>query len=444
MRQPETNLNKLLATADKALGFARQAGATAAEVDIGIGQGLSVSVRLGVVETIEHQRDKGMGITVYLDHKKSSASTTDFSDQALLDTVQAAVAMAKHASSDDCAGLTEPEYLAKNVPDLDLCHPWDIAPEAAIKLAVACEDAARREDRRIVNTDGTALNTYSGTHVYGNSHGFTGGWDWTNHSLECAVIAEQDGKMQRDGWYTSARDQMELESGPAVGRYAAQRTVTRLGARKLPTCNVPVLFEAPVAKGLLSTFLAAIAGGALYRKASFLLDSLGRQVFAAHINIRERPHLPKGPGSAPFESDGMATRDRELVSNGILNGYLLSAYSARKLGMTPTGNAGGVHNLILEAGASDLDGLIRQMHRGLLITDMIGFGVNNVTGDYSRGAAGLWIEHGQIQYPVEEITVAGNLADMYRGIVQVGSDVDRRGNIQSGSILIENMMVAGS
>ena len=444
MNESQNNRSRLIATAIKTLEFARQSGASAAEVDIGTGQGLSVTVRLGEVETIEHQRDKGMGITVYLGNRKSSASTTDFSDQALRDTVQAAVAMARYAGADDCAGLIDSEYLARTVPDLDLCHPWDIAPETAIELAIACEDAARQTDSRIVNADGTVLNIYGGTHVYGNTHGFTGGWDWTSHSLECAVIAEQDGKMQRDGWYTSARDHAELQSGPAVGRYAAQRTVARLGARKLPTCNVPVIFEAPVAKGLLSAFLAAVSGGALYRKASFLLDRMGQQIFAGHINIREQPHIPKGPGSAPFDNDGMATRDRDLVSNGILNGYLLSAYSARKLGMAPTGNAGGVHNLILESGASDLDGLIRQMHRGLLITDMIGFGVNNVTGDYSRGAAGLWIEHGQIQYPVEEITVAGNLADMYRRIVQVGNDVDRRGNIQTGSILIENMMVAGT
>ncbi|MBF8269008.1 MAG: pmbA [Gammaproteobacteria bacterium] len=444
MNESQNNRARLIETAIKTLDYARQAGASAAEVDIGTGQGLSVTVRLGEVETIEHQRDKGMGITVYLGNHKSSASTTDFSDQALLDTVQAAVAMARYASADDCAGLLAPEYLARTVPDLDLCHPWDIAPEAAIELAVACEDAARQADSRIVNADGTVLNSYGGSHVYGNSHGFTGGWDWTSHSLECAVIAEQDGKMQRDGWYTSARDHSEMEAGPAVGRCAAQRTVTRLGARKVPTCNVPVIFEAPVAKGLLGAFLAAIAGGALYRKASFLLDRLGQEVFAGHINISERPHLPKGPGSAPFDSDGMATRDRDLVSNGILNGYLLSAYSARKLGLAPTGNAGGVHNLILETGKRDLNGLIKQMHRGLLITDMIGFGVNNVTGDYSRGASGLWIEQGQIQFPVEEITVAGNLTDMYRRIVEVGNDVDRRGNIQTGSLLIENMMVAGT
>jgi PmbA protein len=444
MEHASDNLRNLITIAELALSLARKAGASAAEVDIGTGQGLAVTVRLGAVETIEHQRDKGMGVTVYVGGRKGSATTTDFSEPALADSIRAAVAMAKYAGADDCAGLIEPGYLAGAVPDLDLYHPWEISPERAIELAVACEDAARRVDQRIVNADGTVLNTYGGTHVYGNSHGFTGGWDWTSHTLDCAVIAEQDGKMQRDSWYTSARDQAGMQPGTAVGVCAAQRTLSRLGARKLPTCNVPVIFEAPVARGLLGTFVAAISGGALYRKASFLLDSLGKRIFAGHVNIRERPHLPKGPGSAPFDNDGMATRDRDLVSAGTLNSYLLSAYSARKLGLTPTGNAGGVHNLILQPGANDLQGLIRQMQRGLLITDMIGFGVNNVTGDYSRGASGHWIEHGEIQFPVEEVTVAGNLSDMYLRIVEVGNDVDRRGNIQTGSILIENMMVAGT
>jgi PmbA protein len=443
MRQAETSLSKLIATAERALDFAKRAGASAAEVDIGTGQGLSVTVRMGAVETVEHQRDKGMGITVYFGHRKSSASTTDFSDQALSDAVQAACSMARHASADDCAGLIDPRYLARTVPDLDLCHPWEIAPESAIELVIRCEDAARRADPRITNADGTVLNTYGGAHVYGNSHGFAGGWEWTTHSLECAVIAEADGKMQRDGWYTSARDHTELQPGAAVGRYAAERTVARLGARKLATGNVPVIFEAPVAKSLAGHFISAISGGALYRKASFLLDSLGKRIFAEHVNIHERPHLPRGPGSAPFDDDGMATRERLLVGEGVLNGYLLSAYSARKLGLDPTGNAGGAHNVIIEPGACDLDGLIKLMHRGVLITDLIGFGVNNVTGDYSRGAAGFWIERGEIQYPVEEITIAGNLADMYQRIVQIGSDVDRRGNIQTGSILVETMTIAG-
>ena len=444
MEQAQTNKSDLIAIAEKTLEYAKQAGASAAEVDIGTGQGLSVTVRLGEVETIEHQRDKGMGITVYFGKKRSSANTTDFSDKALQETVNKACTIAKYANEDDCAGLLDPQYLAHEIPDLNLYHPWDITPDAAIKLAVECEDSARQTDNRITNADGTVLNTYGGTHVYGNSNGFCNGWQWTSHSLECAVIAEQDGKMQRDGWYTRARDHSELQTVTEVGAYAANRTITRLGARKLPTCNVPVIFEAPVARGLLATFLSAIAGGALYRKASFLLDSLGKQVFSSHINMREQPHIPKAPGSAPFDNDGMATRTRDLVSNGILQGYLLSAYSARKLGMTPTGNAGGVHNLTIEPGSYDLAGLIKLMNRGLLITDMIGFGVNNVTGDYSRGAMGLWIENGEIQFPVEEVTVAGNLAQMYQQILEVGTDTDRRGNVQTGSILIENMMIAGN
>lgn len=444
MEQAQNNKAELIAIAEKTLDYAKQAGASAAEVDIGTGQGLSATVRLGEVETIEHQRDKGMGITVYMGKQRSSANTTDFSDKALRETVNAACTIAKYANEDDCAGLIDPEYLAREAPDLDLYHPWDISPDAAVNLAVECEATARQADPRITNADGTVLNTYGGTHVYGNSNGFCDGWQWTSHSLECAVIGEQDGRMQRDGWYTRARDQQELQTVTDVGAIAARRTVARLGARKLPTCNVPVIFEAPVARGLLATFISAISGGALYRKASFLLDSLGKQVFARHINMREQPHIPKGPGSVPFDNDGMATRARDLISDGILQGYVLSAYSARKLGMTPTGNAGGVHNLTIEPGSHDLDGLIKVMDRGLLITDMIGFGVNNVTGDYSRGAMGFWIEDGAIQYPVEEVTVAGNLAQMYRQILEVGTDVDLRGNIRTGSILIENMMIAGN
>ena len=444
MEQTQTNRSELIAIAEKALDYATQAGASAAEVDIGTGQGLSVTVRLGEVETIEHQRDKGMGITVYIGKKRSSANTTDFSDKALQETVNAACNIAKYANEDECAGLLDPQYLTREVPDLDLYHPWDISPDAAIDLAIQCEDTARQADARITNADGTLLNTYGGTHVYGNSNGFCNGWQWTSHTLECAVIAEQDGKMQRDGWYSRARDHVDLQPVTEVGAYAASRTIARLGARKLPTCNVPVIFEAPVARGLLATFLSAISGGALYRKASFLLDSLGKQVFAPQITMREQPHISKGPGSAPFDNDGMATRTRELVKNGVLQGYLLSAYSARKLGMEPTGNAGGVHNLTIAPGKHDLAGLIKLMQRGLLITDMIGFGVNNVTGDYSRGAMGLWIENGEIQFPVEEVTVAGNLAQMYSQILEVGTDIDLRGNVQTGSILIENMMIAGN
>lgn len=427
----------------RVLDEAARAGASAAEADIGTGHGLSVNVRNGEVETVEHQRDKGLDLTVYLGKRKGSAGTTDFSNQALKETVAAACTFARFASEDDCAGLIEPEHLAGDVPDLDLHHPWSMTPDEAIALGVDCEHAALAADRRITNSDGTIVSTYSGSHLYANSHGFIGGWDWSSHSVDCTVIAEGAGGMQRDGWYTKSRDQRDLEDLRSVGRTAASRTVARLDARRLSTRRAPVIFEAPVAGGLFSALITAISGAALYRRASFLLDSLGQQVFAGHMRIREKPHLPKAMGSAPFDSDGMATRSRELVTDGVLQGYVLSAYSARKLHMAPTGNAGGVHNLIVESGELDLESLLKTMDTGLFITDLIGFGVNQITGDYSRGASGFWVEGGEIRYPVEEITVAGNLRDMYRQIAAVGKDVDARGNVRTGSVLIENMAIAG-
>ncbi|MDE0154745.1 MAG: metalloprotease PmbA [Gammaproteobacteria bacterium] len=428
---------------DRVLSGSRKLGADAAEADINTGRGLSVNVRMGQVETIEHQRDKGLGITVYMGGRKGSASTSDFSDGALEATVNAACTIARHASQDDCAGLIDPEFLATSVPDLDLCHNWEITPQAAIELAVECETAARREDARLTNSDGSLVGTYSGSHLYGNTHGFVNGWDWSSHNIDCTVIAEENGRMQRDGWYTKARDQRDLENVESVGREAARRTLSRLNAKKLTTRSAPVIFEAPVARGLFSAFITAVSGGALYRRASFLLDKLGEQVFNPRIQIEEQPHLPKELGSAPFDDDGMATRRKHLVRDGVLESYVLSAYSARKLGMTPTGNAGGVHNLVVQTGEQDLDALIRQMDTGLLITDMIGFGVNQVTGDYSRGASGFWIEQGEVRYPVEEITVAANLKDMFQHIVDIANDVDNRGNIKTGSVLIENMTIAG-
>ena len=435
---------ELMDIVQQTLDLARSAGATAAEVDIGTGSGLSVTARLGEVETIEHQRDKGLGVTVYLDQRKGSASTTDFSTPALRDCIRAACAIASHTSPDEYAGLLDPQYLAREIPDLDLHHPWRINPDQAIALAVACEDAARSADQRIRNSEGANLNSYSGTHVYGNSNAFINGWDWSNHSLDCAVIAEENGSMQRDGWYTRGRDPDTLEDIVAVGREAGRRAAARLGARKLKTAKVPVIFEAPVAGGLFGAFISAISGGALYRKSSFLLDKLGQAVFADRINIHEQPHLRKGIGSAPFDNDGMATRDRRLVADGVLQGYVLSAYSARKLGMEPTGNAGGVHNLIIEHDGISRQELIRRMDRGLLITDLIGYGINLVTGDYSRGAVGMWIENGEIQHPVEEITIAGRLQDMFRNIIAIADDIDTGGNIRTGSVLIEDMTVAGS
>lgn len=433
----------LITIIEQILNIARTSGATAAEADIGTGNGLSVTARMGDVETIEHQRDKGLSVTVYLGKQKGNASTTDFSGDAVKSTVEAACTIARNAGTDEYSGLLDPAYLSGEVPDLDLYHPWDISPEEAKELVIDCERIAREADIRISNSDGATLNTYYGTHIYGNSNGFIGGWNWSSHSIDCNVIADQNGNMQRDGWYTKARDRSALQSPRDVAEEAARRAVARLGARKLSTRNVPVIYEAPVAASLISSFVSAVSGGAQYRKASFLLGKLGQQIFAPHIDIHERPHIPRGIGSVPFDNDGMATRDRTLVAEGVLQGYVLSAYSARKLGMEPTGNAGGVHNLIVEHGDSDLNSLIKEMNTGLLITELIGFGVNLVTGDYSRGACGLWIENGEVQYPVEEITVAGNLADMFKHIAGVGADVDRRKNILTGSILIESMMIAG-
>jgi PmbA protein len=421
----------------------KQQGATAAEADIGTGAGLTVTTRLGEVEKVEHERDKGLGLTVFFGHQKGSASSSDFSETAIKETVTAACNIATFASEDPYAGLADADLMASEVPDLDLNHPWDISPEDAIKLAVECEDIARAEDKRINNSDGTSVSTYAGNHFYGNTHGFIDGWHWSSHTIDCTVIAETKNGMQRDGWYSKARNRDNLQSINDIAKEAAKRTTQRLDAKKLSTRNCPVIFEAPIASGLFSAFVTAISGGSLYRKASFLLEKKDEQVFAEHIHIHERPHLKGALGSAPFDNEGMATKNRDLIIDGVLQGYVLSSYSARKLGLQPTANAGGVHNLTIDTSEHDLDELIKQMDTGLLITDMIGFGVNQITGDYSRGAAGFWIENGEIQYPVEEITVAGNLIEMYKQIIHIGNDIDPRGNVLTGSVLIENMTIAG-
>jgi PmbA protein len=401
-------------------------------------------VRLGEVETVEHTRDKGMGVTVYFGQRTGSASTTDFSEQALRETVRAACTIAKFTAEDDCAGLADPERLAKNIPDLDLYHPWNPGTERAIELARAAEATARGMDKRITNSEGGSLSTHEGLEVYGNSNGFLGTVAATRHSLSVSVIAQDEAGMQRDYWYSVARDAKLLESPETVGQHAARRSLRRLGSRKLSTRECPVLYEAPIATSLLSHFVSAVRGASLYRQASFLLDSIGKPIFADFVRIHEQPHLKGAQGSAGFDSEGVATQPRDLIRDGILQGYVLDSYSARKLKMQTTGNAGGVHNLTIDPGKENLEGLLRQMNTGLLVTELIGFGVNMVTGDYSRGAAGFWVENGEIQYPVEEITIAGNLKDMFRRIVAIGSDVDTRGNIRSGSILIGNMTVAGS
>lgn len=423
---------------------AKRQGASSAEAGLSMDQGLSVNVRLGEVETIEHHRSQGLGVTVYFGQRKGSASSTDFSSQAVKETVAAACRIAQHAAEDEYAGLPEAELLATEFPDLDLYHPWNLEVGAAIELAKSCEDVARGHHPDISNSEGASLNTYQGLRVAGNSLGFLHGYPSSRHSLSCSVIAGTGDNMQRDDWWTVARDAKDLESAAAVGRKAAERTVRRMGARALGTRQCPVIFVAEVAGGLIGHFIGAIRGGNLYRKSSFLLNSLGKQVFPAFVHIHEQPHLRKALGSAPYDGEGVVTRPHDLIRNGVLESYVLSSYSARKLGMKTTGNAGGVHNLIVEPGNLDLPGLCQAMGTGLLVTELMGQGVNILTGDYSRGAAGFWVENGEILYPVEEITIAGNLREMYQNILGVGNDVDLRGNTRSGSILIDSMTLAGS
>lgn len=429
---------------DRLLGEAKTRGASAAEVDVSVVNGLSATVRLGEVETLEHNKDRGVGITVYFGERKGSASTSDWRPEALVDVVGAACDIARYTAEDRYSGLAAQELMAFDYPDLDLSHPWPVSMEEAIAIATRCEAAARGFDTRICNSEGATVSTHEGMRAYGNSHGFVGSYRSTRHSVSCAVIAQSGEAMQRDHWYTTARDAKQLDDVEAVGRTAAQRTVRRLDGRRLPTGTVPVLYTPEVASGLLSHFIGAIRGDSLYRRSTFLLDSLGTSVFPKFVTLREEPHLRGALGSAPFDSEGVRTQARDIVADGVVQGYVLDSYSARKLSLATTGNAGGVHNLSINTGNSDYDGLIRQMHRGLIITELMGQGINKVTGDYSRGAAGFWVENGAIAYPVEEITVAGNLRDMYADIVAVGNDVDTRRSIRTGSILIARMTVAGT
>jgi len=441
-KSPYTN-DKLEGLVQLCLDEAKKQGATSAEASVQIEHGLSVTARLGEVETLEHNNDCALGITIYNNNKKGSASTTNFEPSAIKDTVSAACNIAKFTEEDDCAGLADANHMATSIQDLALDYPWGIAPDEAIDIAIECENKAREFDK-ISNSDGATVNTSRSTSIYGNTHGFVGNYTFTRHNLSCVVIAEQDGAMQRDYWFTTSRNPANLESPASVGERAANRTISRLGARKTSTSTTPVIFEANMARTLLSHFVGAISGGALYRKASFLLDQLDKKVFSDLVTITENPHIKGGLGSSSFDLEGVATRSRTLVEDGVLKGYVLSSYSARKLGMQTTGNAGGVHNLALQPGSQTLDGLMKDMQQGLLVTELIGHGVNNVTGDYSRGAVGYWIENGEIQYPVEEITVAGNLKDMFQKIIAVGNDIDQRSNIRTPSVLIDAMMVAGS
>lgn len=437
------SLSQLQEMSADVLRRAKDAGASAAEAEISLGFGQNVSVRMGETETIEYNRDKGVSVTVYFGQQKGHASTSDLSPQAIQDTVSAACNIARYTAKDEFCGLADPALMAKEIPALDLYHPWDLSVDQALELAKVCEASARSVDKRINNSEGGSVSTYEGMFAYANTHGFNGGYATSRHGLSCSVIAEDGDNMQRDYWYTTARCAKDLEPAASVGKLAGERTVRRLGSKRIKTAQVPVLFEASLASGLISHLISAISGGSLYRQSSFLLNSLGKQVMSPFISIEEQPHLLKGLASSPFDNEGVATQQRTLVKNGVLNGYVLSSYSARKLGMQSTGNAGGNHNLIVSHGDLDLNGLLKTMGTGLLVTELLGHGINMVTGDYSRGAAGFWVENGVIVHPVEEITIAGNLQTMFKQIVAIGNDVLVQGSKQVGSMLIENMTVAG-
>lgn len=440
---------------EDALAFAKSLGASDAGVEVSEGVGLSVSVRKGEVENVERNRDKSLGVTVYCGQRRGNASTSDFSRAALEQTVRAAFDIARFTAEDPAAGLPDEEDLALGEAarrDLDLFHPWTIDAEQAVAIAQRCEAAALGVDARITNSEGAGVSAQQSHFFAANSRGFRGGYASSRHSLSVAPIASLPGDggddMQRDAWYSSMRAPQDLAAPEAVGRYAAERALSRLNARKIPTCEVPVLFESTVAAGLLGALVQATSGGALYRKSTFLQDSLGKQVLAAHVDVHEQPHLPRGKGSAPFDDEGVVTRERDVVAGGVVQGYFLSSYSARKLGMRTTGHAGGSQNLTLTSRLTqpgdDLEAMLRKMHRGLLVIELMGQGVNYVTGDYSRGAAGFWVEGGRIAYPVHEITIAGNLRQMFRSIVAVGADTYNTGAKTIGSVLIERMKIAGS
>ena len=438
------SLAQLQEMSETVLRLAKEAGASAAEAEVSLGFGQNVSVRMNETETIEYNRDKGVSVSVYFGQQKGHASTSDLSPQALQDTVAAACNIARYTAKDEFCGLADAALMAKNIPDLDLHHPWDVKVDDAIALAKVCEAEARSVDARITNSEGASVSTYEGMFAYANSHGFNGGYASSRHSLSCSVIAD-DGQdnMQRDYWYSTARSADDLESAQHVGRLAGERTVRRLGSQRIKTAQVPVMFDASISSGLISHLISAISGGSLYRKSSFLLDSLGKQVMSPLVTIEEQPHLLRGLASAPFDNEGVATTPRTLVKDGVLQAYVLSSYSARKLGMQSTGNAGGNHNLIVSHGDLDFNAMLKTMGTGLLVTELLGHGINMVTGDYSRGAAGFWVENGVIVHAVEEITIAGNLADMFKQIVAIGNDVLVQGSKQIGSVLIEHMTVAG-
>lgn len=441
----EKNINddSLQSLLSQAVDYAKANGADAIEVAASNDKGYSVNARLGEVETVEHHNQRSMAVTVYRGQAKGSASTNIVSSEAINRAVDSALDIAKFTAEDDCAGIADAELMAFDYPQLDLEHPWNIGTDQALEQAILCEQAAR-DDKRIVNSEGASVSSITTQLTYANSHGFLGEYRGTRHSVSCSVIAGDDNGMQRDYWYTIDRNANNLQNVEEVGAMARERTVRRLSSQGMKTCSVPILFEPPLARSLIGHLFSAISGGALYRQASFLLDSKGKKILPEWLTIKELPHMLGALGSVPFDNEGVRTQARNIVENGVLQGYILGSYSARKLGMQTTANAGGVHNVQVTHSDVSQQELIKSMGTGLLVTELIGHGVNTVTGDYSRGAAGFWIENGELQYPVHEITIAGNLADMFLSISAIANDTDTRGNVQCGSILIDNMTIAGS
>ena len=435
--------DRLAGLAAQVLELAAARGATQAEVSISEDSGLAVNVRMGEVETVERTRDRGVSLTVYFGQRKASASTADLQQASLVATVDQACAIAKFTEADPAAGLADADLMARESGDFDQWHPWDMDAERAIALALAAEARGRETDPRISNSDGSAVNTSSSIATYANSHGFVGFERSTSHSISCSLIAGRDDGMQRDYWYTAGLSADDLETPAQVGKRAAERTVARLDPRPIRTGNFPVLFSPEMSRSLVGHLLGAVSGGALYRRASFLLDSVGTQLFPRWFSIIEDPFVARGFRSSSFDAEGVATRRQDLVRDGVLTRYVLGSYSARKLGLATTANAGGVHNLRVASNAVDAAAIIRQMGAGLYVTELMGQGVNTITGDYSRGAAGFWIEGGEIQHAVDEITIAGNLRDMFMAIEAIGADIDRRSHVSIGSVLVGTMMVAG-
>lgn len=435
--------DSLEALVQMTLDEAVRQGADQAEAAANHDIGLSVTARLGDVENLEYTNDRGVGVTVYVDSCKGSASTSDFSEAALIEAVTKAISFARYTEADEYAGLADADRMASDIPDLSLAHDWDLPSSVAIELAIDCETSARDYDKRITNSEGATVATNSGLRAYGNTHGFLASYPRTSHSISCMVVGEADGDMQRDYFYTTARDAAQLDTPADVGRQAAERTIRRLGARKLKTTKAPVVFSAELARGFMGHAIAALSGGAQYRRSSFLLGAAGDSLFPEFVQVMERPHIKGAIASAPYDAEGVTTYDRDLVTDGVLQGYVLSSYSARRLGLETTANAGGTHNLLVPGNAGGLQELLTTMGDGLLVQELIGQGVNGVTGDYSRGAVGFWVENGEIAYPVHEITIAGNLRDLYGRIVAIGNDQDIRGGIRCGSLLVDNMAIAG-